>query len=160
MKEIEKKYLVSSIIDLEKYEKIEVEQGYLNTTNPVIRIRKYGNEFFLTYKSRLRSDKELNVAEEYEFPLSEDAYNNLKRKIDTNLIHKDRYLIPLKDGRVAELDIYHDKLEGLKTVEVEFDSMKAYKNFVKPSWFGEDITGVKKYFNSQLSKTNSLKDLM
>lgn len=159
MKEIEKKYLVNGDIDLTKYEKIEVEQGYLNTSLPIIRIRKYGDEYFITYKSKIKSNKDINIANEYELPLSEEAYYNLRGKIDNNLISKDRYLVPLKDGRVAQLDVFHDRLEGLRIVEVEFCSLKASLNFKKPSWFGEEITGNKKYFNSNLSKANSLKEI-
>ena len=68
----------------------KIEQGYL-CTSPVVRIRKDNEQFFLTYKS-----KGLMIREEYNLPLTEDAYQHLKAKIDGRLITKSRYVIPLK----------------------------------------------------------------
>ncbi len=47
--EIERKYLVKcDENELKKYSFIDLEQGYLST-NPVIRVRKAGDEYYLTY---------------------------------------------------------------------------------------------------------------
>ena len=49
--EIERKFLVDPMPKaLETFVKKSIEQGYLST-NPVVRIRKMNEEYFLTYKS-------------------------------------------------------------------------------------------------------------
>ena len=50
----------------------KIEQGYL-CTSPVVRIRRDNEQFFLTYKS-----KGLMVREEYNLPLTEEAYETIK----------------------------------------------------------------------------------
>ena len=48
--EIERKFLVKTIPEhLETYESKKIAQGYL-CTNPVVRIRRSNDEYYLTYK--------------------------------------------------------------------------------------------------------------
>ena len=50
--EIERKFTVKKLPEnLENYEKKELEQAYL-CTNPVVRIRRSNEEYYLTYKSK------------------------------------------------------------------------------------------------------------
>lgn len=159
MKEIEKKYLVGDI-DITNYKYIDIEQAYLNSyPDPIIRIRKYGNEYFLTYKSKINTTNNVNIANEYELPINKEVYEKLKGKIEGNVIIKRRYFIGLDNDLTAELDIYYGYLNGLKTVEVEFINENDYLSFKKPDWFIEDITKNRKYINSSLSKINSLEEL-
>lgn len=92
------------------------------------------------------------VREEYNLPLTKEAYEHLLPKIDGLLIAKTRYLIPLWNGLTAELDLFEDALDGLKLVEVEFSSVEEANAFVAPEWFGEDVTGSGRYHNSYLSQ--------
>ena len=92
------------------------------------------------------------VREEYNLPLTEEAYTHLRPKIDGLLIAKTRYLIPLNDKLTAELDIFEEDLKGLDIVEVEFDSIEEANAFTSPDWFGEDVTNSGKYHNSYLSQ--------
>ncbi len=158
MKEIEKKFLVKDI-DLTKYKYIDITQAYLNTTNPTIRVRKYGNDYFLTYKRKIKTDKNLKIHDEYELPITENVFNKLLKKTEGNIINKRRYIIDLDNNLKAELDVYFDNLEGLKTVEVEFKTEKDSLFFKKPDWFLEDVTTNKNYTNSSLAMLNNLKDL-
>jgi CYTH domain-containing protein len=123
-----------------------MEQGYL-CTSPVVRIRRQNEEYYLTYKS-----KGLLAREEYNLPLTREAYEHLKPKTDGILISKDRYVIPTENGLHIELDIFHDKYEGLFLAEVEFSSEEEALAYVPPAWFGEDVTYSAKYHNSTLSK--------
>lgn len=153
MKEIEKKYLLKNLPEnLEQYEKVRIEQGYLNTVaTPTLRIRKQNQEYILCYK--LRQKTALNVAsmaEEVELPLSQEAYEHLKTKIDGKMIEKDRYLIPLENGLVAELDIFGGFLKGLQNVEVEFESEEDASKFEAPEWFGKDVSLDGRYKNASL----------
>ena len=144
--EIERKYLLRQLPEhLETYPSHRIEQGYLCTA-PVVRIRRQDEECWLTYKS-----KGLMVREEYNLPLTREAYLHLRPKTDGILICKTRYLIPLGGGLTAELDVFHDDYEGLFLVEVEFPSEEAAEAFLPPEWFGEDVTFSSAYHNSTLS---------
>ena len=145
--EIEKKYLVKYLPEnLEIYEQKRISQVYL-CTNPVVRIRRSNEDYFITYKSR-----GLMAREEYEMPLTAEAFEHLLPKIDGILIDKIRYMIPLENHLVAELDIFQGTLAPLRLVEVEFESIEAADAFEAPDWFGDDVTNSGEYHNSNLSK--------
>jgi CYTH domain-containing protein len=149
--EIERKYLVPALPEqLEQYSSKKIAQGYLNTS-PVIRIRRSDNEYSLTYKG-----EGLMIREEYNLPLTREAYEHLLPKIDGLLIEKTRYLIPLGDGLTAELDVFEGSLAPLVLVEVEFDTVEAANSFCPPDWFGEDVTNSGRYHNSTLSQRGLL----
>ena len=145
--EIERKYLVRRLPDdLSKNEAKKIAQGYL-CTDPVVRIRRSNDNYYMTYKG-----DGLMVREEYNLPLTREAYEHLLPKIDGLLIAKTRYLIPLTDRLTAELDVFEGVLSALTLVEVEFDSVEEANAFVPPEWFGEDVTESGKYHNSYLSQ--------
>lgn len=145
--EIERKYLVKSIPEnLKDYPCRVMEQGYLNIA-PVIRIRKDNDNFELTYKS-----KGLMVREEYNLPLTKEAYEHLLLKIDGRLIKKRRYMIPLEGNLTVELDVFEGELAPLILAEVEFPDEDSALSFTPPDWFGEDVTFSGKYHNGHLSR--------
>ena len=145
--EIERKYLISHIpFDIAGYPFHQIEQAYLSTA-PVVRVRQEDDTYYLTYKS-----KGLMVREEYNLPLTQEAYLHLREKIDGILISKTRYCIPLEGGLMAELDVFHGAHKGLMLVEVEFSSQEEAEKFTAPDWFGEEVTFSTRYHNSNLSK--------
>lgn len=145
--EIERKYLVKNIPEnLKDFPCRIMEQGYLNTV-PVIRIRKDNENFELTYKS-----KGLMIREEYNLPLTKEAYEHLLLKIDGRLIKKRRYMIPLEGNLTIELDIFEGDLAPLTLAEVEFPDEESALSFTPPDWFGEDVTFSGEYHNSRLSQ--------
>lgn len=146
--EIERKFLIAKENlpkNLQDYPHHAIEQGYLSS-EPVVRIRRQGGQYWLTYKS-----KGLMVREEYNLPLTEASYLHLREKADGILIVKTRYRIPLPQGLTAELDVFHGKYEGLLLAEVEFDSEEAANRFTPPDWFGEDVTFSSLYHNSTMA---------
>ena len=148
--EIERKFLVKKENlpeNLEQYPCKVIEQGYL-CTEPV-GIRKSNDNYYLTYKS-----KGLLAREEYNLPLTKEAYEHLKLKADGIVISKVRYVIPEKDGLSIELDVFKAPYEGLLLAEVEFPSEEAAHAYQPPSWFGEDVTYSTEYHNSTLSRKN------
>ena len=145
--EIERKFLVKYLPEnMEKFEQKRISQGYI-CTNPVVRIRRSNDDYFLTYKS-----KGLMAREEYEMPLTAEAFEHMLPKIDGILIDKIRYMVPLDEKQVAELDIFQGTLAPLRLVEVEFESIEEANAFVPPAWFGDDVTNSGEYHNSNLSK--------
>ncbi len=145
--EIERKFLVSQIpANLSEYPCRIIEQGYLST-NPVVRVRKDNENYYLTYKN-----KGLLAREEYNLPLNKESYEHLIRKSDGNIITKHRYEIPDGTGKIIELDIFDGVFEGTVLAEVEFDSIEEANNYCPPAWFSEDVTYNKEYHNSNMSK--------
>lgn len=144
--EIERKFLPTSLPDhLESYPCHHISQGYL-CTGPVVRIRQQDQEYILTYKG-----KGAMVREEYNLPLTQEAYEHLIPKVDGRFIQKTRYLIPYGKYTI-ELDVFHGDLAPLTLAEVEFDTEEEANNFTPPEWFGEDVTFLPIYHNSYLSR--------
>ena len=146
--EIERKFLIKKDqlpADLYSYPCHQIEQGYL-CTEPVVRIRRQDEEYFLTYKS-----KGLMAREEYNLPLDEASYQHLLTKIDGRLIRKKRYMIPLDDSLTIELDVFEGDLAPLLLAEVEFPDETSALSFTPPEWFGTDVTFSNEYHNSTLS---------
>lgn len=143
-KEIERKFKVKDVPDLNAYPFKMLEQGYLNV-NPVVRVRKEDDSYYLTYKGKGFLERE-----EYNLLLNEASYNHLIAKTDGKIIRKRRYLIPYEKYTV-ELDIFEGELEGLVIAEVEFESVEEANSFTPPSWFGEDVTADKNYTNAHLA---------
>ena len=149
--EIERKYLIPELPEhLEQYPHHKIEQGYLCTA-PVVRIRRQDDQYYLTYKSG-----GLMVREEYNLPLTKEAYEHLRPKTDGILISKTRYILPLEDGLKIELDLFDAPYKTLRLAEVEFPDEEAANHFVPPVWFGEDVTFSTKYHNSNLSRGGAL----
>lgn len=161
--EIERKYAINNIPgELEYYKNKKIEQGYL-CHNPILRIRKSNEDYYLTYKSKFGLEKKKEgsalINNEVELPLTEEAYLSLKQKIDGNIVCKTRYLIPLQKGLTAELDVFEGVLTGLVFIEVEFPDEKTADEFVPPSWMGKELTEDRQYSNYHLSKLSGYKDL-
>ena len=135
--EIERKFTIKRLPDnLESYPSHHIEQAYLNI-DPVVRVRKQDDEYYMTYKGR-----GMMAREESNLPLNENAYYHLRDKADGNIISKRRYLIPLnKPG-------FKKGFAPLIVAEVEFGSKDAAEAFVPPEWFDEDVTYRKEYHNS------------
>lgn len=147
--EIERKYLVASLPqNLESFVCHRIDQAYL-CTDPVVRIRREDDSYYLTYKGR-----GLLCREEYNLPLSREAYEHLLLKADGIVLTKKRYLLPLEDrpGLTVELDVFEGAYHGLVLAEVEFPDKEEAMAFKAPEWFGEDVTFSGQYQNSRLSQ--------
>ena len=131
---------------LEPYSYHMIEQGYL-CTEPVVRIRRQDDDYFLTYKS-----KGLMVREEYNLALTRDAYLHLREKTDGSILSKKRVLIPLTNELTIELDIFAPPFAPLMIAEVEFPTEEMALRFEPPAWFGQDVTFDGRYHNSALSR--------
>lgn len=147
--EIERKFLVTTPpCGYASYPFYRIEQAYL-CTEPVIRIRRQDDSYYLTYKS-----KGLLSREEYNLPLTKEAYIHLLKKADGNILTKKRYLLPVK-GRpdlTIEFDVFEGKFSGLMLAEVEFSTEEDARAFLPPDWFSKDVTWSGEYQNSRLSK--------
>lgn len=163
--EIERKFTISRLPEnLESYPCHIIEQAYLNT-DPVVRIRREDDSFYLTYKG-----KGLLAREEYNLPLNEHSYYHLREKADGNVISKKRYVIPILNPQFnmtqlsstkisvdhislsVELDIFEPPFAPLIIAEVEFPDKETAEAFLLLDWFSQDVTNDPAYHNSNLSK--------
>ena len=145
--EIERKYLLNKLPELEDYEYHKIEQAYL-CTSPVVRVRREDEVYYMTYKGGGMMSRE-----EYNLPLNKEAYEHLVEKADGNVISKTGYLIPLEgDGLIAEVDVFEPPFAPLIMAEVEFVSEEQANAFAAPDWFGEEVTFDGRYHNSYMSR--------
>ena len=143
--EIERKFTIRELPEnLDSYPHVEITQAYL-CTEPVMRIRKQDEEYIFTYKG-----KGLMVREEYNLPLTKEAFDKLLPKAEGHIISKTRYQIPLGD-LVIELDLFQSPTD-LIMAEVEFPDEEAAHAFTPPAWFDRDVTNDPAYHNSNMSK--------
>ena len=146
--EIERKFTVRKLPEnLDSYPCHLIEQAYLNT-DPVIRVRRQDDEYYMTYKG-----KGLLMREEYNLPLNEVSYYHLREKADGNIISKKRYVIPIRDSSLCvELDIFDEPFAPLIIAEVEFPDKETAEAFAPLDWFDQDVTNDPAYHNSNLSR--------
>lgn len=143
--EIERKFLVRRLPEkLEQYPKQRIEQAYL-CRSPVVRVRRSNDDYYLTYKGA-----GLLAREEYNLPLTAEAYAHLLAKADGSRIAKDRYRIPWETHTV-ELDLFAPPFAPLVLAEVEFNTEEEAAAFQPPDWFGAEVTYDPAYSNSSLS---------
>lgn len=148
--EIERKFTIKELPeDLKKYESRLIEQAYL-TTEPTIRVRREDDRYYMTYKGVGGANTSLSH-EEYNLPLTKEAYETLSSKADGNVIRKERILIPY-NGHTIELDIFAEPFKPLIIAEVEFSSVDEANDFTPPEWFDEEVTDKKEYRNAYLSR--------
>ena len=110
-------------------------------------------EYIFCYKGKGRLSRE-----EYNLPLTKEAYESLLGKIEGRVIQKSRYEIPCGKYTV-ELDVFQGELEGLCYAEVEFSSLEEAKTFQPLDWFSEELTEERGYSNAELSFAKDLSNL-
>jgi len=160
-REIERKWLVDykNIPKLPNIPHIEIVQGYIQDIHGdyIFRLRQclyfssnnsyIGEQYFQTIKG-----KSSMIREEYEIELFKTQFNQLWPLCKDISIHKKRYEIILEENKIhAYLDFYKNKLDGLYTIEVEFDNEIDCRLFVKPDWFGLEVTEDLRYTNFKLA---------
>ena len=147
-REIERKFLVRKMPDdLTSYPSKEISQGYLVSLDDgtQVRLRKADEHHTLTFKRGTG-----NVREEREVELTAEQFDALWPATDGRRLVKTRSEIPL-GKRIVEIDVYHDRHEGLIVAEVEFDDAESARNFQPPDWLGDDVTGDPRYSNQLLA---------
>lgn len=148
--EIERKFLVSS--DAYKQEatsQTRIAQGFLNTDpSRTVRVRIMGEKGFLTVKGA--SNDSGTTRFEWEIEISVKEATNLIDLCESGILEKNRYEVP-SGKHIFEVDEFLGENKGLIVAEVELEHED--EPFERPEWLGEEVTGQRKYYNSQLSKT-------
>ena len=149
MIEIERKFLVKN--DNFKHEAIralKMTQGYLSKDpKRTVRIRISGEQAFITVKGEASK----SGASRFEWEKSilvEEAQNLIAMCLD-GVINKIRHYVQY-GNHLFEVDEFLDDNHGLVVAEVELGNENEV--FKCPEWLGKEVTGKKKYYNSQLSQ--------
>ena len=147
--EIERKFLVKNeTYKSESINKQLITQGYLSLDpKRTVRIRICEQNAYITIKgqtsesgtSRYEWEKEINI---------EDA-KQLMLLCREGVVTKIRHLIPFKN-HTFEVDEFLKDNSGLVIAEIELSNEN--EDFERPRWLGKEVTGIKKYYNSQLSQ--------
>ena len=128
--EIERKFLIRKGSDFKSaaFSHSHIKQGYMPCQTATVRVRTRDDRSWLTIKSH--SDRA--GLSRYEFE-----------------IDKCRWLVKSPDARhTFEVDEFFGDNAGLVVAEVELASED--EPFAKPSFIGEEVTGDRRYYNSQL----------
>tara|TARA_R110000868_G_scaffold124959_6_gene330158 strand:- start:6306 stop:6779 length:474 start_codon:yes stop_codon:yes gene_type:complete len=154
MIEIERKFLVTS--DTFKnlaIAKNRIVQGFLNTDpERTVRVRIIGEMAFLTVKGK---GNETGVTRfEWEKEISVFDAGELLKIAEPGIIDKIRYEVKV-GNHIFEVDEFFEDNQGLVIAEIELSSESEF--FEKPDWLGEEVSGITKYYNSQLSKNPFVK---
>lgn len=147
-KEIERKFLVAPDFDPSPYPFFEIKQGYLcSDKERSVRIRLRDEEGFLTIKGA--TNKNGTSRYEFEHKISKKEAEELLELALPGKIIKRRYLIP-NGKHTIELDVFGGENEGLILAEIELASEN--EAFIRPDWLIKEVTGDKRYYNSQLAQ--------
>jgi CYTH domain-containing protein len=151
--EIEKKWIIDKNkipYDLEKAEKIEIEQTYINFS-PEIRVRKInaGQQYTFAVKTNITEDG--MTRNELEENITEEEYKSMITKKEGNTIYKTRYQF-LDGDYLLAIDIFSGDLEGLAYLEIEFENHEIANNYETPDWIIKDVTSDLNYKNGHLAR--------
>lgn len=149
--EIERKFLVAGDFKHDAISHTRIVQGYIcSQRGRTVRVRMRsgdnGDHAYLTIKGP-STDNGL-TRYEFEKEISIDEALSLMRLCEPGTIDKVRWLVPMSDGHTFEVDEFHGENEGLVMAEVELGA--ADESFIRPVWLGEEVTGDRRYYNSQL----------
>jgi CYTH domain-containing protein len=147
--EIERKFLVKNeTFKSESIKKQLITQAYLSSDpKRSVRIRICEQNAYITIKgqtsesgtSRYEWEKEINI----------DDAKQLMLLCREGVVTKIRHLIPFKNHKF-EVDEFLKDNSGLVIAEIELSNEN--EDFERPRWLGKEVTGIKKYYNSQLSQ--------
>ena len=147
--EIERKFLVAG----SGYRALatsasRIVQGYIcSDRGRTVRVRIRGGRGFLTIKGPSADGGLSRYEWEREIPPAEAE--ELMKLCEAGVIDKTRYLVPC-GAHTFEVDEFHGENEGLVVAEVELSS--PHEPFARPPFLGPEVTGDRRYYNSQLMK--------
>ena len=143
--EIERKFLVVGDHWRQLGERVLLRQGYLSTDPArTVRVRIEDGEGVLTIKGK--SVGATRGEWEYPIPLA-DATQLLDHLCPAPLVEKYRTRVTV-GNHVWEVDEFLGANQGLIVAEIELASEDEL--FLLPDWAGNEVTGQRQYYNSQL----------
>ena len=86
---------------------------------------------------------------EWEKKIPKQEAEQLLELCKKGVIDKIRYEVKV-DNHTFEIDEFFGENQGLVVAEVELNSET--EDYTKPNWLGTEVTGITRYYNSQLSE--------
>lgn len=150
--EIERKFLVHKAgrpYAAQAYASSRITQGYIcSERGRTVRVRLSDGRGYLTIKGP--SDPDGTTRYEFEKEITPDEARQLMKLCEPGMIDKTRYLV--RSGRhTFEVDEFYGENDGLVIAEVELSSKD--EPFTKPAFIADEVTGDRRFYNSQLMKT-------
>ena len=145
--EIERKFLVvGDDYKRQAFSSSRIKQGYIcSERGRTVRVRIRDSRGYLTIKG----PSENGGLSRYEFEreITLDEAEHLMQLCEPGVIDKTRYLVKL-GNHTFEVDEFYGENEGLVMAEVELGAED--ESFEKPDFIGLEVTGDRRYYNSQL----------
>ena len=145
--EIERKFLVlDDSFKHEAFSKSHIQQGYIcSERGRTVRVRIRDERAYLTIKGPSLNGGLSRYEFEREIPLDDGL--QMMQLCESGIIDKTRWLV--KSGpHTFEVDEFHGENAGLVVAEVELHHED--EPFEKPHLIGKEVTGDRRYYNSQL----------
>ena len=145
--EIERKFLVlDDSFKHEAFSKSHIQQGYIcSERGRTVRIRIRDDRAYLTIKGPSENGGLSRYEFEREIPLEDGQ--QMMQLCEPGIIDKTRWLV--KSGKhTFEVDEFFGDNEGLVVAEVELAHEE--EPYEKPHFIGKEVTGDRRYYNSQL----------
>ena len=147
--EIERKFLVrdSSYKQL-AHSSSHIRQGYIcSERGRTVRVRIRDDKAYLTIKG---PSKDGGLSRyEFEKTIEMDEAEQLMQLCEPGIVDKTRFLVACGQ-HTLEVDEFHGDNDGLVMAEVELGAPD--EPFTKPSFLGEEVTGDRRYYNSELRR--------
>ena len=145
--EIERKFLVlDDSFKHEAFSKSHIVQGYIcSERGRTVRVRIRDDRAYLTIKGPSENGGLSRYEFEREIPLEDGR--QMMQLCEPGIIDKTRWLV--KSGKhTFEVDEFFGDNEGLVVAEVELAHEE--EPYEKPDFIGKEVTGDRRYYNSQL----------
>lgn len=144
--EIERKFLVVGDYKSLATSSSRIRQGYISSQKGrTVRVRLRDDKAYLTIKGP--SGNGGLARYEFEKEITIDEALSLFTLCESGVIDKRRWLVPV-GKHTFEVDEFFGENEGLVVAEVELGSVD--EAFERPGFLGEEVTGDRRYYNSQL----------
>ena len=147
--EIERKYLVlDSSYKHEAYSTSHIRQGYIcSERGRSVRIRIRDEHAYLTIKGPSLDGGLSRYEFEQQIPF--DDAQKLMTLCEPGIIDKTRWLVR-SGNHIFEVDEFHADNDGLVVAEVELNDPT--ETPLLPHFIGQEVTGDRRYYNSQLRR--------
>ncbi len=154
-KEIERKWLINkddvpNNLNDSNMQIFEIKQTYI-CFDPEMRVRDYNNgqSYEFTMKNNMSIDG--LIRDEINIDITKEQYDNLVKKQEGATIYKTRYQF-YDNEQIIAIDIFHENLDGLAYMEIEFKTEEESRNYKEPQWVIKDVTSDINYKNGHLAR--------
>ena len=144
--EIERRFLIKDknkaeeLIKEYKETKKTITQDYIySDIFTAIRKRKIEKNNEIKYFYTVKTGRKGFSVNEFEEEISKKQYDLLEIDEKRIIIKKDRFIIPYINNLKIELDLFHEKYEGVIFAEIEFEDEKQAEKTEIPEWFYLEI---------------------